>query len=503
MQASRLTAILAATAALALPATAVAKGDAPGNGNAPGKGNAPSSAQLEPVPNLPVNACHDSTLPRDYGTNFAAPSDPLGFGFANETAIGWEGNLYAPFEYLSGSYFARGVPATYKSGNQSLCGGMYSFSAYTYGLTPGQAPAPGSVHWTMADNYLPGDDHVVHPRSGGHLDHRLRQQATDRRQPGRAGLHPGERDQQRVGGGERPAWPVRAESGVSEPGLRHGGAGQTVHHDFVAAVDTFSPTVSLPSVGALTSSRSNRGALPYDTAYQPHGRLLERHGCRSSRDSRCPTSPCPTPTTWHDPGHRDRQRLQGRLHLHQDRAGRRSAVLRRQQLRLAAQPRRARDPGQSLRAAATSPTRRTCCSPPGSRSRPTSTSSAPTGTGTGPWRTPVAWADVPARDQRHRVRQSKYFHDDANGPSQWGPSLYTMMHTDFLSQLNAAGYLRPLRRQRLARAPGCSTTRRRSPAWPPTSTSPAASADSSEAQWANTAYTSLLNAVNAVLATNE
>ena len=44
---------------------------------------------------------------------------------------------------------------------------------------------------------------------------------------------------------------------------------------------------------------------------------------------------------------------------------------------------------------ATSPTRRTCCWSAGSRSDPTSTRWAPTGTGTAPWRTPLAWADVP------------------------------------------------------------------------------------------------------------
>jgi len=81
MQASRLTAILTVLAALALPAAAAAKGDAP------------RTMPLEPVPNLPVNACHDSALPRDFGTNFPTPGDPLGFGFANQTAIGWEGNL--------------------------------------------------------------------------------------------------------------------------------------------------------------------------------------------------------------------------------------------------------------------------------------------------------------------------------------------------------------------------------------------------------------------------
>src|SRR5215469_6518967 len=51
---------------------------------------------LQSLPNLPVNACNDSTLPRDYGTNFPVPNDPSGFGFANQSVIGWEGNIYAP-----------------------------------------------------------------------------------------------------------------------------------------------------------------------------------------------------------------------------------------------------------------------------------------------------------------------------------------------------------------------------------------------------------------------
>ena len=45
---------------------------------------------------------------------------------------------------------------------------------------------------------------------------------------------------------------------------------------------------------------------------------------------------------------------------------------------------------------------------------------------------------------------AKYFHDDANGPSQWGPSLYTLMHTDYLaSSMPTTGYLQPVQRQRL------------------------------------------------------
>ena len=98
---------------------------------------------LQPLPSLPVNACNDSTLPRDYGTNFPTPDDPNGYGFANQTVIGWEGNIYAPFAYLSGSYFARGVPDHTQQGGTTYCGAMYSFGIYNYGLTLARRRPPG------------------------------------------------------------------------------------------------------------------------------------------------------------------------------------------------------------------------------------------------------------------------------------------------------------------------------------------------------------------------
>ena len=52
----------------------------------------PGLGSFQPLPNLPVNACNDSTLPRDYATNFPVPNDPSGFGFANQTVIGWKLN---------------------------------------------------------------------------------------------------------------------------------------------------------------------------------------------------------------------------------------------------------------------------------------------------------------------------------------------------------------------------------------------------------------------------
>src|SRR6266496_2219843 len=107
------------------------------------------------LPNLPVNACNNSSLPKSFGTNFPVPTDPMGFGFANQSILGWEQNTYAPITYLSGSFFARGVPTTFAQGSTTFCGAMYSFGVYTFGLSSGQQPPAGSVQWTMDSGYLP------------------------------------------------------------------------------------------------------------------------------------------------------------------------------------------------------------------------------------------------------------------------------------------------------------------------------------------------------------
>src|SRR3954454_4797416 len=106
-----------------------------------------TSDTYQGIPNLAPNACKNSGLPRSYGTNFQTPNDPYGQGFQNTTAIGWDGNYWPVFSYLSGSFFARGVNTTYNG----LCGGLYSFGAYTYGGNPGAQ----SVQWTEDNGYLP------------------------------------------------------------------------------------------------------------------------------------------------------------------------------------------------------------------------------------------------------------------------------------------------------------------------------------------------------------
>ncbi len=98
---------------------------------------------------------------------------------------------------------------------------------------------------------------------------------------------------------------------------------------------------------------------------------------------------------------------------------------------------------------------------------------------------------------------NKYFHDDATGPSPWGPSLYTLMHTDYLAQLDAStGYLK------------ASFDNDSGGTWlfdDETALAGLAAyryiatriGDTAEAQWASSAYASLLTATNAGLAASE
>ena len=122
-----------------------------------------------------------------------------------------------------------------------------------------------------------------------------------------------------------------------------------------------------------------------------------------------------------------------------------------------------------------------------------STRSAPTGTTTGSGR---RWAPglTTCAKTNDTAFVSQYFHDDASGPSPWGPSLYTIMHTHLPGR-------------------SCPPTERWRPA---TTTTPTGRwlfddysalealaaykyiattiGQTSEAEWADTAYTSLLNA---------
>src|ERR1041385_321116 len=221
-----------------------------------------AEAAVVGLPALPVNSCNNSSLPKSFGTNFPVPADPFGFGFADQSIMGWEGNTSAPIAYLSGSFFARGVPVTFTAGGSSFCGAMYSFGAYTFGLASGQAPAPGSVQWAMASGFLPA---LTTSFTRNNVRISIQNFA----------------DQVTIGSGAfellysrvsltnngsaavtidpAPTGPNRATLANPSNTLQ---AGQSANHDYVVAVDNFGSGQALPSAATLQSS-----APSFDTAF--------------------------------------------------------------------------------------------------------------------------------------------------------------------------------------------------------------------------------------------
>ncbi|MGH3121575.1 MAG: hypothetical protein ACRDND_11210, partial [Streptosporangiaceae bacterium] len=460
----------------------------------------PGSPGYQPLPQLPVNSCHDSTLPQSYGTNFATPVDPNGYGFYNQSVIGWEGNYYAPFAYLSGAYFARGVPVHYTQSGQAYCGAMYTFGAYNYGLAAGQAPAPGSVRWTMADGYLPALT-TSFTRDGVAIS------ITDFADKQTIGGGPVELVYTRVSVTNNGSAPVDVPAGQSGPNLvplnQAADAvppGATSRHDFVAAVDTFGSANPLPTPGILSQGPGQGGVLAYNGAFSHMARYWDGRLSVTPRLS-LPNLTLPGTGGLQNPGDALDNAYQAAFVytrivqvgaapfsgannydwlLNHDLPG---ILANRFQLgdftdaqNLLLTGRISEDPNFNEQGA--------------------------NWYWDGPWRTPLAWADY-LEMTNDTGFVSKYFHDDATGPSPWGPSLYTLMHTDFLAQLDASThYLKAsndndsggvwLFDDETALA-GLATYRYIA----------TRIGDSAEAQWADSQYTSLLNATNAGLAANE
>jgi hypothetical protein len=495
-----LLATFAALIGMSLPAAAQSA-RAPSDAGPPGStGN--GNNQLVPFPTLPYNICNNKSLPQDYGTNFPTPSDPYGYGYANQTVIGWTGNYYAPFQYLSGSYFARGVPDTYQPGGtgQAYCGAMYSFSAYTYGLAAGAAPAAGSVQWTEADGYLPAmttsftrDDVAIS------ITDFANEQSIDGT--------PTVLVYTRVKVTNKGTAAVDVPPGGSGPNLVSLNdtsdtvqPGQTVNHDFVAAVDDFSTTTPLPSVTAITPAKGNPGALSYDAAYR-HMADYWNSQLSVTPQLSLPNVSLANTNNLKDPG------------TSIDNAYK-AAFIYTRMVQI----------GESPTSGANNYAYLLNHDLPGIMANSfeegdftdaqslllngrISESSSFNEEGAnwywdGPWRTPIAWAAY-LEGTNDTAFVSKYFHDDANGPSQWGPSLYTLMHTDYLQQLNTTtGYLK------------ASDDNDSEGTWlfdDETALAGLAAykyiatriGQTSEAQWANGAYNSLLTAVNAGLSANE
>ena len=232
----------------------------------------PPAGSYHTIPNLSPNACKNSSLPRAYGTNFTTPKDPNGQGFQNTTALGWDGNYWPVFAYLSGSFFARGVNSTYNSAGTNICGGMYTFSAYNYD----SAPAAQSVQWTEDNGYLPA---MKTTRTSGNIGIAIKNFADKQTVNGNAFMlvytrvsitNNGSASATVSPGGSGPNL-VR----LTSTALDTVAAGQTSNHDFVVAVDNFGNGAALP-----TGSTLSGGAPSYDAAYNHmtsywNGRLAE------------------------------------------------------------------------------------------------------------------------------------------------------------------------------------------------------------------------------------
>jgi len=225
---------------------------------------ASDSTTSSPMPDLPYNACNNTSLPTDYGTNFPTPNDPYGAGYYNQTVIGWEGNWYAPFAYLSGSYFARGVPTTYTdSGGTEYCGAMYSFGVYNYGLKSGQAPPAQSETWTEADGYLPA-------LTTSFTRNKIHIAITDFADKQTIAGNPVELVYTHITVHNSTTSAVDVPPDATGPNLVQldsnpdtVAAGTTTTHDFVAAVDVFGSGKALPATTVITQD-----AASYRQAYQ-------------------------------------------------------------------------------------------------------------------------------------------------------------------------------------------------------------------------------------------
>jgi hypothetical protein len=217
---------------------------------------------FETLPNLPVNSCNNTSLPKSFGTNFPTPRDPFAFGWFDQSAFGWQGNWYPAFAYLSGSYFARGVPTTFTQGSTTLCGAMYSFSAFTFGLAAGQSPPAQAIQWTMDSGYLPA-------LRTSFTRNNVAISITNFANRTVIGGNPFVLAYTRITVTNNGSATVTVPPGGSGLNLVRltpvddsVPAGQTRTHDFVAAIDRFGAAVAFPSTATLAAS-----APSYDTAH--------------------------------------------------------------------------------------------------------------------------------------------------------------------------------------------------------------------------------------------
>ena len=141
------------------------------------------AGSFQPLPSLPVNSCQDSTLPRRLRHQLPGPGRPERLRFRQPVGDRLGGQLLRALQLPVGLLLRPRRPVHLQAGQDDVLRRDVPFGVYNYGLAAGQAPAPGSVHWTHGQRLPARADHLVHPQRRRHLDHRLRRQADDRRQP--------------------------------------------------------------------------------------------------------------------------------------------------------------------------------------------------------------------------------------------------------------------------------------------------------------------------------
>jgi hypothetical protein len=457
----------------------------------PGFNSGGSSTGFTGLPVINTNACGNSSLPRDYGTNFPVPSDPNGQGFANDSVIGWDGNMWPVFEYLSGSFFARGVTTTYAANGTTYCGAMYTFSAYDFGGAPGAQ----SVRWTEASGYLPA---MTTTRTSGSVGISI----TDFADKVTIGGQPFLLVYVRVAVTNNGTAAVTVPPGGSGPNLIQLTSsslstvqpGQTNDNDFVVAVDNFGTGVALPAGPTLTSN-----APSYDTAYSQMTSYWNSRLAQTASFA-LPNLTLPNTANLASPGTALSNAFKAgtiydlmmQVGKNEFSAANNYAWLLNHDVPGELQAKF--DSGDLTDAQNLLLTARISESP----------SFNEVGANwyyDGVWKTLGTWADY-LRLTGDAAFVTQYFHDDASGSSPWGPSLYTMMHTIYTSQLAPDGAL-------VSNFDNDSQGR-----WLFSDFSAlealaaykyiaTGTGQTAEAQWADAAYTKLLNAVNTLVGNTE
>jgi hypothetical protein len=450
-----------------------------------------SGGGFQGLPSVAPNACKNSSLPNAYGTNFPTPADPNGQGFANVTALGWTGNYWPVYEYLSGAFFARGVPTTYSANGTSYCGAMYSFSAYDYGGAPGAQ----SVQWTEASGYLPA---MTTTRTVGSVVIAI----TDFADKVTIGGNPFMLVYVQVAVTNNGSSAVTVPPGGSGPGLVQLTSsslstvqpGQTSDNQFVVAVDNFGTGATLPAGLALSSAAPSYATADSQMVSYWNGRLADTASLTLPDVALPNTGGLASPGTALGNAYRAGTiyNLIFQVGEAEFSAANNYAWLLNHDVPGELQARF--DSGDFVDAQNLLLTARISESP----------SFNEVGANwywDGVWKTPGIWADY-LRLTNDTSFVSQYFHDDASGSSPWGPSLYTMMHSLYTSQLASDGAL------------ATSFDNDSSGRWLFDDLSALEGlaaykyiatriGQTSEAQWADGAYTSLLNAVNSLVSSNE